>query len=123
MSKLDNSLYIRSESDNLIVIMLHVDDLVIGGKNLADISKVKSLLSGRFEMKNMHELNYFLDIEVIQTPFGIMISQWHNILNLLYKFVMTECKPVSTPLHRNPSSSMPTQEQKRASRHNISSTN
>ena len=101
MSKLDNSLYIRSESDNLIVIMLHVDDLVIGGKNLADISKVKSLLSDRFKMKDMHELRYSLDIEVITTPVGIMISQSHYILKLRYKFGMTEYKPVSTPIDRN----------------------
>ena len=30
-----------------------------------------------------------------------MISQRHYVLNLLYKFGMTECKPVTTPLDRN----------------------
>ena len=49
----------------------------------------------------MHELHYFLNIEVIRTPVGIMLSQRHYILNLLYKFDMTECKPVSTPLDQN----------------------
>ena len=101
MSKLDNSLYIRSESNNLIVIILYVDDLVIGGKNLADINKVKSLLSGRFKIKDMQELHYFLTIEVIRTLVKIMIFQRHYILNLLYKFGMTKCKPMSTPLDRN----------------------
>ena len=52
-------------------------------------------------MKDLHELHYFLGIEVIRTPIGIMISQRHYVLNLLYKFGMTECKPVSTPLDRN----------------------
>ena len=52
-------------------------------------------------MKHMKELHYFLGIEVIQTPDGIMISQWHYILNLLFKFGMTECKPVSTLLNQN----------------------
>ena len=101
MSKSDNPLYIRSASDNSIVINLYVDDLVIRGKNLPNISKVKSLLSGRFEMKDMHELHYFHGIEVIRTPLAIMISQWHHILNLFYKFGMTECKPLSTPLDQN----------------------
>ena len=41
MSKSDTSLYIRHESDNPIVIILYVDDLVIGGKDLAEITKVK----------------------------------------------------------------------------------
>ena len=98
MSKPYNSLYIRSDSESLIVIIMYVDDLVIGGENLADINKVKSLLSGRFEMKDMHELHYFLGIEVIRTPVKILITQRHYILNLLYKFGMIECKPMSTPL-------------------------
>ena len=101
MSKSDTSLYIRHESDNPIVIILYVDDLVIGGKDLAEINKVKSILSGRFEMKDLHELHYFLGIKVIRTPVGILISQRHYVLNLLYKFGLTECKPVSTPLDRN----------------------
>ena len=75
MSKSNTSLYIRRESDNPITIILYVDDLVIGGPDLAEITKIKSLLSGRFEMKDLHELHYFLGIEVIRTPVGILISQ------------------------------------------------
>ena len=101
MSKSDNSLYVRHDSRSLIVIILYVDDLVIGGESLVDINKVKSLLSGKFEMTDMKELHYFLGIEVIWIPAGIMISQRHYILNLLYKFGMTECKSIATPLDRN----------------------
>ena len=101
MSKFDNSLYVRSDSESPIVIILYVDDLVIGGEHLVDINKVKSLLSSKFEMTDMKELHEFLGIEVIRTPTGIMISEWHYILNLLYKFGMTECKSVATPLDRN----------------------
>ena len=67
MSKYDNSVYIRSDSESLIVIILYVDNLVIGGEHLVDINKVKSLLSRKFEMTNMKELHYFLGIEVIRT--------------------------------------------------------
>ena len=59
------------------------------------------LLSGKFEMKDMGELHYFLGIEVIRTTKGIMLSQRHYILNLLFKFGMTDQKPISTPLDRN----------------------
>ena len=53
-------------------------------------------------MTDMKELHYFLGIEVIRTPAGIMISQRHYILNLLYKFGMAEFKSVATPpLDRN----------------------
>ena len=85
MSKSDNSLYVRSGFSPIIVI-LYVDDLVIGGENLVDIN----LFSNKFETTNMKDLRYFLGIEVIRTLAGIMISQRHYILNLLYKFGMTE---------------------------------
>ena len=45
----------------------------------------------------MKELHYILGVEVICSPDDIMISQCHYILNLLYKFGMTKCKPIATP--------------------------
>ena len=90
-----------SPASSTIVIILYVDDLVIGGEHLVDINKVKTLLSDKFEMTDMKELHYFLGIEVIRTPAGIMVSQRHYILNLLYKFGMAECKSVPTQLDRN----------------------
>ena len=78
-----------------------MDDLDIGGENLVNINKVKSLVSDKFEMTNVKELHFFLGIEVIQTWAGIMISQWHDIVNLLYKFGMTKCKSIASPLDWN----------------------
>ena len=49
-------MYIRNESDRPIVIILYVDDLFIGRKDVAEIN-VKSLLFSIFEMKNLHELH------------------------------------------------------------------
>ena len=51
-------------------------------------------------MKDLGDLHYFLRIEVIRTPEGILISQWHYTLNMLFKFGMAYCKPISTPLDR-----------------------
>ena len=75
------------------MIILYVDDLVIGEKDLSEINKV--------ELKDLHELHYFLGIEVIRTPVGILICQRHYVLNLLYKFGLTKCKPVFTPIDQN----------------------
>ena len=78
-----------------------MDDLVIGREQLVDNAHIKKLLFSPFEMKDMKELHYFLAIEVIRTRDDIMLSQRHCILNLLYKFEMTKCKPMTTPLDRN----------------------
>ena len=50
MSKSDNSLHIRNNFGSLIVIILYVDNLVIGGEHVVDINNVKSLLFEKFEM-------------------------------------------------------------------------
>ena len=52
-------------------------------------------------MKDLGDLHYFLGIKVIHTPEGILISQRHYMLSMLFKFGMMECKSVSTPLDRN----------------------
>ena len=46
-------------------------------------------------------LHYFLGIKVIRTPKGILISQRHYVLSMLFKFGIMECKSVSAPLDRN----------------------
>ena len=101
MSQSDNSLYTRNNATCTLAILLYVDDLIIGGVDLAAVQKTKSLLSNKFEMKDLGELHYFLGIEVIRTLDGMLLTQLHYELNLLSKFGMTECKPISTPLDRN----------------------
>ena len=88
VSSLDriSNVQIRHESDSPIVIILYVDDLVIGGKDLGEINTVKTLLFGIFKMKDLHKLHYFLGIEVIRTRVRTLISQRHYVLTLLYKF-------------------------------------
>jgi len=62
---------------------------------------LKKLLKQEFEMKDLGELRYFLDIEVIQSPKGIWILQRQYALNKLFKYGMTGCKPISIPLEQN----------------------
>ena len=80
MSKSDNSLFIRKDSRGKLFIIIYVDDLVIRREHIRDIEHTKKLLSNWFEMTDMKKLHYFLGIEVIRTPRGIMISQFHYSL-------------------------------------------
>ena len=57
-------------------------------------------LAASSNMKYMGDLHYFLGIEVIRTPEGILISQRHYVLSILFKFRMVDCKSISTPLDR-----------------------
>jgi hypothetical protein len=98
--KATSSFFIRKTRLGPISILLYIDDLVITGADLEEIYHVKRQLAASFEMKDLGDLHYFLRIEVIRTPQGILMSQQHYALSMLFKFGMAECKPISTPLDR-----------------------
>ena len=79
--------------------MLYVDDLDIVGADLGEIRRGKTQLAVSFDMKDLWDLHYFLEIKVIRNP--ELISQRHYALSMLFKFVMADCKSISTPLDRN----------------------
>ena len=68
------------------------------GTDLTDVNHVKAQLSGMFEMKDLGNLLYFLWIEVNHTPLGLLLMQRHYALNIMFKFGMSVCKSMATPL-------------------------
>ena len=83
-----------------LYLNIYVDDLVITGADLGEIDRVKLQLAASFDMKDLGHLDYLLWIEVIRTPEGILISQRHYVLSMIFKFGMADCKSVSIPLDR-----------------------
>jgi hypothetical protein len=54
--------------------VLYVDDLIVTSTNDELIYKIQKILSTEFEMKDLGELKYFLGIEVVKCPHGLMLS-------------------------------------------------
>ncbi|MCO5592908.1 hypothetical protein L7F22_046912 [Adiantum nelumboides] len=77
------------------------DDLIIGGDALEDVEHVKSLLNKQFDMKDLGELRHFLGIDMIRNEGGIWLSQKKYGLDMLMKYGMANCKPISIPLDQN----------------------
>jgi len=67
------SLYVKKIDRGIVVIIIYVDDLTITINNDANIFDLKKLLKQKFEMKDLGELCYFLNIEVIQSLKGIWL--------------------------------------------------
>ena len=59
------------------------------------------MLGAEFDMKYLGELIYFLGIEVKRTSQDIWLLQRKYALDMLKKYGMTACKPMSTPLEHN----------------------
>ncbi len=68
----------KKTNHGIVVIVIYVDDLIITGDSNADISNLKKLLKQKFEMMDLGELRYFLDIEVIQSLKGIWLLQRYH---------------------------------------------
>ena len=84
-----------------MLVVIYVDDLIVTGDSDTDIDDVKVLLKQKFEMKYLGELHYFLGIEVIRSPGGIWLLQRQYGLDMLSRYGMTGCKPISIPLEQN----------------------
>ena len=55
----------------------------------------------RFKISDLRELKFFLGIEVIKTDNGICLIQRKYIIDVLKKFRMLACKPLSLPMNAN----------------------
>lgn len=61
-----------------------------------------TLLATQFSLKDLSPLMYFLGVEVVYHSQGIILSQRHYIANLLACTMMTDARPVATPLATTP---------------------
>eukprot|EP00253_Pinus_taeda_P013919 PITA_13919 len=71
------------------------------GNNESYIASIKRELGKNFEMTDLGYVRYYLGIEVTQHPKSIFLSQKKYIGDLLNRFGMTECNPLSTPMEQN----------------------
>eukprot|EP00253_Pinus_taeda_P033044 PITA_33044 len=71
------------------------------GNDESYIESIKKELVKSFEMTNLGYVHYYLGIEVTQHPKYIFLSQKKCIGDLLNKFGMTECNPLTTPMEQN----------------------
>ena len=63
-SNVELCLYIHGKDEDIVYLLIYVDDLLICGKDEKKIQRIKKLLSDRFKMKDLGEINDYLDINV-----------------------------------------------------------
>jgi hypothetical protein len=94
----DNNLYIKVNQDSILIIEVYVDDIIFGSDDDRMSQKFSKDMQNEFEMSLLGELSFFLGLQICQRNKGIFISQTKYIREMLKKFGMEDCKPVSTPM-------------------------
>ena len=94
----DKCIYSKFDDGKGVIICLYVDDMLIFGTDLEQVEVTKTLLSSKFDMKDMGEADVILGMRIFKHDNNIMLSQTHYIEKILNKFNQSDCIPVSTPL-------------------------
>ncbi|RVW87112.1 Oligopeptide transporter 1 [Vitis vinifera] len=96
-SSADSSLYVQTGQTEKLMVLIYVDDLIITGSNADSIAALKKKLQGKFPVKDLGPLKYFLGIEVATSRKGLFLNQRKYTIDLLRDCNMLNSKPANTP--------------------------
>ncbi|PRQ29843.1 putative RNA-directed DNA polymerase [Rosa chinensis] len=90
----------RFTGGNFIILLLYVDDMLIVGKDVSMIRKLKADLSKSFDMKDLGPAKQILGMEITRDRQAkkLWLSQERYVERVLERFNMKEAKSVSSPL-------------------------
>ncbi|GJT85846.1 retrovirus-related pol polyprotein from transposon TNT 1-94 [Tanacetum coccineum] len=98
MRMVDNTLFTKKKSSNLIIVQIYVDDIISGSTCQDMYDEFAKIMHDEFEMGMMGELNFFLGLQIEQMEDGIFFNQSKYIKEMLKKFGLKESKPMKTPM-------------------------
>jgi hypothetical protein len=98
--KSDSSIYVWMHGDTKVVVPVFVDDLTIVSASKSAIQTVKDALARSFKLKDLGPTSFLLGVKVEHDApnRSLSLSQRQYILDMLERFNMSDCKPVSTPM-------------------------
>ncbi|XP_075088221.1 uncharacterized protein LOC142170257 [Nicotiana tabacum] len=97
-SKNDYSMFTKLSVTSITIVVVYVDDNLLTGDDLSEIIALKSFLDAQFRIKDLGEAHYFLGLQIIKHPHGLLVTQHKFLLDLLSEFNCLHVSPVSSPL-------------------------
>ncbi|TYK14846.1 Copia protein [Cucumis melo var. makuwa] len=67
----------------IVVLIVYVDDIVLTRDDQVEIGQLKQRMDDEFEIKNLGNLKYFLEMEVARSKGGFSVSQRKYTIDLL----------------------------------------
>lgn len=102
-SNADHGVFYKNDDGKLVIIAIYVDDMLIFSNSTAARNATKSALSERFEMTDLGEAHWILNMELTRDRANrtLKLSQRQYIETILDRHGMADCKPVATPMVQN----------------------
>jgi hypothetical protein len=94
----EHAVYKRNSEKESLLVGVYVDDLIVTGTSASGIAQFKEQMKCMFSMSDLGLLNYYLGIEVHQSPEGITLCQAGYAAKLLEKSGMKGCNTVQIPM-------------------------
>ena len=86
-SKVDPCIYVKHDGKEMTLILLWVDDILIGSSSKTELTKIKNLFKNKFKMTDLGILKWFLGIGFTVTENSIEMNQSKYIHKVLERFV------------------------------------
>ncbi|XP_022020159.1 uncharacterized mitochondrial protein AtMg00810-like [Helianthus annuus] len=97
----DHSLFSKQMGDSIVHVVVYVDDILLTGNDETEMQALKSFLHSTFQIKDLGSLNYFLGIEILKVPNGIIMTQRKLAHDLLEEFKDFDSSATLCPLPPN----------------------
>ncbi|GJR07982.1 retrovirus-related pol polyprotein from transposon TNT 1-94 [Tanacetum coccineum] len=98
MGMVDNTLFTKKKSSNLIIVQIYVDEIIFGSTCQDMCDEFAKIMHDEFEMSMMGELNFILGLQIKQMEDGIFFNQSKYIKEMLKKIGLEDSKPMQTPM-------------------------
>ena len=100
--EMDHCCYVKKFKGSYIILLLYVDDMLIAGADMKEISKLKKQMFEEFEMKDLGPAKQILGMSIARNKkdVSLTLSQEKYIRKVLQRFKMNDEKTRSrnTPL-------------------------
>ncbi|GJX44268.1 retrovirus-related pol polyprotein from transposon TNT 1-94 [Tanacetum coccineum] len=94
----DPTIFTRRHGDEILLAQIYLDDIIFGSTKPVFSTRFAKLMKDNFEMSMIGEINFFLGLQVHQSPRRIFICQSQYTMDLLKKHGMEKFDTISTPM-------------------------
>ncbi|WJX64387.1 hypothetical protein P8452_49170 [Trifolium repens] len=100
-SNYDSCVYMMKRNEKVILyLLLYVDDILMASSDKHEIQKLKEMLNGEFEMKDLGSAKRILGMDILRdrSKGELFLSQHDYLKKVVERFRMSDSKVVNTPL-------------------------